>query len=232
VRAFLGFANFYCKFIAGYGGIAMPLTDLTKKDKIFIWGTKEQTAFDTLKERLLKEPVLYTANPEVSYEVETDASDYVFGGQLGQRDKEGKLHPVAFYSLKLKGPELNYAIYDKELMVIIEVFKEWKYYLIGIKHKIKVYTDYKNLTTFTIMKELNKRQIRWYEFLSEFDFEIIYRKGSENGRADALSRREDLKPTEPAPTTVMLKTNEKGYLEMGTRYLDAIWVVKPDDTWL
>ena len=232
MRTFLNFANFYRKFIAGYGGIATLLTDLTKKDKTFTWGTKEQTAFDTLKERLLKEPVLYTANPEVPYEVETDASDYALGGQLGQRDKEGKLHPVAFYSLKLKGPELNYAIHDKELMAIIEAFKEWKHYLMGTKHKIKVYTDHKNLTTFTTTKELNKRQIRWYEFLSEFDFEIIYRKGSENGRADALSRREDLKPTEPAPTTVMLKTNEKGHLEMGTRHLDATWVVKPDDTWL
>ena len=77
-----------------------------------------------MKERLLKEPVLYTANPEVLYEVEMDASDYALGGQLGQRDKEGKLHLVAFYSLKLKGPELNYIIYDKELIAIIKVFKE------------------------------------------------------------------------------------------------------------
>jgi hypothetical protein len=66
----------------------------------------------------------------------------------------------------------------------------------------------------------------------EFDFEIIYRKGSENGRTDTLSRREDLKPTELASITVMLKTNEKGHLEMGIRYLDAIWVVKSDDIWL
>jgi hypothetical protein len=98
-------------------------------------------------------------NPEVLYEVETDASDYALGGQLGQWDKEGKLHPVAFYFLKLKGPELNYVIYDKELIVIIEAFKEWKHYLMGTKYKIKVYTDYKNLTTFTTTKELNKRQI-------------------------------------------------------------------------
>ena len=80
MRTFLNFANFYRKFIAGYGGIATLLTDLTKKDKTFIWGTKEQTAFDTLKERLLKEPVLYIVNSEVLYEVETDVSDYALGG--------------------------------------------------------------------------------------------------------------------------------------------------------
>jgi hypothetical protein len=99
----------------------------------------------------------------------------------------------------------------------------------GMKYKIKVYIDYKNLIIFTITKELNKRQIRWYEFLSEFDFEIIYRKGSENGRVDVFSWREDLKPIEPVPITVMLKTNEKNHLEMETKYLDVIWVVKPDD---
>jgi hypothetical protein len=174
-----------------------------------------------LKERLLKELVLYIVNLEVPYEVEIDASDYALGGQLEQRDKEGKLHPVAFYFLKLKGPELNYVIYDKKLIIIIEAFKEWKHYLMRTKHKIKVYMDYKNFTTFIITKELNKRQIRWYEFLSEFDFEIIYRKGSENGRADVLSRREDLKPIKPTPTTMMLKTNEKGHLKMRTRYLNA-----------
>jgi hypothetical protein len=113
-----------------------------------------------LKERLLKEPVLYIANLEVLYEVETNASDYAFGGQLEQRDKEEKLHPVAFYSLKLKRLELNYAIHDKELITIIEAFKEWKHYLMGTKYKIKVYTNHKNLITFTITKELNKRQIR------------------------------------------------------------------------
>jgi hypothetical protein len=76
---------------------------------------------------------------------------------LEQRDKKRKLHPVAFYSLKLKGLELNYIIHDKEFITIIEAFKEWKHYLIGTKHKIKVYTDYKNLIIFTIIKELNKR---------------------------------------------------------------------------
>jgi hypothetical protein len=79
-------------------------------------------------------------------------------------------------------------------MVIIETFKEWKYYLSGITYIIKVYTDYKNLIMFITTKDLNKRQIRWYKFLSEFNFTIIYRKGSENGKVDTLSQKEDLKP--------------------------------------
>ncbi len=57
----------------------------------------------------------------------------------------------------------------------------------GVNHKIKVYTDYKNLTSFLTIKDLNKRQIRWYETLTDYNFKIIYQKGSKNGRADALS---------------------------------------------
>lgn len=232
VRAFLGFANFYRKFIRNYGGMAIPLTDLTKKEKEFEWTAKEEQAFQKIKNAILEEPILSTANPEKPFEVETDASDWALGGQLGQRDQEGKLHPTAFFSKKLHGPELNYPIHDKELMAIIEAFKEWKHYLSGTSHTIKVYTDHKNLTTFTTTKDLNKRQIRWSEFLSEFNFEIIYRKGSENGRADALSRREDLKPEEHVQATALLREAADGVLTLGARQVNAAWQIQPDDEWI
>ena len=124
MRAFLGFANFYRKFIRNYRGIAIPLTNLTRKDQEFKWNTEAEKAFRELKKRLLSGPVLINADPKKPYEVETDASDYALGGQLGQRDDKGVLHPVAFYSKKLHRPELNYSIPDKELMAIIEAFKE------------------------------------------------------------------------------------------------------------
>ncbi|TPX14390.1 uncharacterized protein E0L32_012456, partial [Thyridium curvatum] len=105
---------------------------------------------------MLEEPVTRMADPDRPYELETDASDYALGGQLGQRDDDGKLHPVAYFSKKLHGPELNYQIHDKELMAIIECFKEWRPYLSGTQHPITVFTDHKNLTYFTTSKELNK----------------------------------------------------------------------------
>lgn len=232
VRGFLGFANFYRKFIRKFGEITIPLTNLTKKDNEFKWTEKEAKAFETLKEKILEEPVLLTADPEKPFEVETDASDYAIGGQLGQRDKEGRLHPVAFLSKKLNGPELNYGIHDKELMAIIQAFKEWRHYLVGANHKVTVYSDHKNLTSFTTTKELNKRQIRWYETLTDYDFEILYRKGSLNGRADALSRREDLKSTEASVEHPMLKYNKDGNLVLSTREINMTWQVQPDDIWL
>jgi hypothetical protein len=191
VRGFIGFANFYRMFIRSFGDIARPLHDLTKKDTAFQWKEEHEQAFRQICDAIIADPVLVLPDPTKPFEVETDASDYAIGGQLGQRDQDGKLHPVAFFSKKLEGPRLNYPIHDKELMAIIEAFQEWRPYLSGTTHEVQVFTDHKNLRYFTTTKELNGRQTRWAEFLSEFNFRITYIKGSENARADALSRRPD-----------------------------------------
>ena len=216
IRAFLGFLNFYRRFIKGFGEIARPLTELTKKGKPFEWTNECERAFTILKEKILSQPILWHPQPERQFEVEADASDFAIGGQLGQRDDEGRLHPVAFFSKKLNGPELNYQVHDKELMAIVEAFKEWRHYLSGANHKVIVYTDHKNLTYFTTSKELNKRQTRWAEQLAEFNFRIKYKKGSENGRADALSRRPDHDQPVP-PDTQTILTWEQGDLRPGQR---------------
>jgi hypothetical protein len=228
VRAFLGYVNFYRRFITGYGGIATPLTNLTRKNTPFIWDNTAQQAFEDIKARVVSEPILMMPDPERPFEVETDASDYALGGQLGQRDDEGRLHPVAFFSKKLNGPELNYQIHDKELMAIIEAFKEWKPYLSGTNHQVKVYTDHKNLTYFTTTKDLNKRQTRWSEFLSEFNFQIIYRKGKDNGRADALSRRPDHEENEPTIPAQLFTHTKDGHLELTTREFNLTYHIDSD----
>ncbi|KAM4060262.1 reverse transcriptase (RNA-dependent DNA polymerase) [Hirsutella rhossiliensis] len=185
VQSFLGFANYYRRFIKDFGKIATPLHDLTKKEKEFTWDDKANEAFECIKTTITQEPVLTTFDPERQIELETDASDFALGAQIGQKDDEGRLRPIAFYSKKLHGAELNYPIYDKEFLAIIQAFKEFRHYLLGSKHKIKVYTDHKNISHFATTQQLNGRQIRWAECLSEFDYEIIHRKGTENGRADA-----------------------------------------------
>jgi hypothetical protein len=126
--------------------------------------------------------------------VETDSSDFALGAVLSQRHEDGRLHPVAFLSKKLAPAELNYEIYDKEMLAIVRTFQEWRHYLQGAKHRTTVYTDHKNLEYFTTTKVLNRRQARWAELLSTFDFQIVYRKGSSNGKPDALSRRPELPP--------------------------------------
>ncbi|RYO95766.1 hypothetical protein DL766_007895 [Monosporascus sp. MC13-8B] len=88
---------------------------------------------------------------------ETDASDYALGAVIGQRDDQGKLHPIAFFSYKLKGAELNYGIPDKEFMAIVMAFREFKHFLKGSLHQVKVYTDHQNLTRFTTTREFTGR---------------------------------------------------------------------------
>jgi hypothetical protein len=89
----------------------------------------------------------------------------------------------------LSPAELNYEIYDKELLAIVDAFREWRVYLEGSKYQVQVLTDHKNLVYFTTTKELNRRQVRWSETLATYNFRISYVKGSENARADALSRK-------------------------------------------
>ncbi|KAF5686551.1 hypothetical protein FCIRC_2830 [Fusarium circinatum] len=133
-QAFLGFANYYRRFIKDFSKIANPLTELTKKDKPFEWNDKAQTAFERLKEAIVSRPVLAIFDPDKEIELETDSLDFALGGQIGQRDNTGKLHPVAFYSHKLHGAELNYPIYDKEFLAIVNCFKEFRHYLMGSKY--------------------------------------------------------------------------------------------------
>ena len=121
--------------------------------------------------------------------VETNASDYVSAGILSQFNDNGILHPVAYF-LKTHSPaECNYKIYDKDLMTIIYAFEEWRPHLESAQSVIEVLSDHKNLEYFTTTKLLNRRQARWSEFLSRFNFKIKYRPGKAGGKPDTLTRR-------------------------------------------
>jgi len=109
----------------------------------------------------------------------------------------------------MTGPELNYDIHDKELLAIVEAFREWRVYLEGSKYTIKVYSDHRNLTYWTTTKQLNRRQVRWSETLASYDFQILHVKGSENGRADTLSRQPDYSEgIKPAPASILQQHGE------------------------
>ena len=114
-----------------------------------------------LKRAFTTAPVLAHFDPNKEILVETDASDYVSAGILSQRDKEGVLHPVAFFSRKHSPAECNYEIYDKELMAIVRCFEKWRAELEGSPHIIEVLSDYKNLEYFMSTKLLSRRQARW-----------------------------------------------------------------------
>ncbi|KAH0615359.1 uncharacterized protein H6S33_000995 [Morchella sextelata] len=124
LQAFLGFVNFYRRFIGGFSEMASPLTTLTRKDISFEWTLETQTAFNALKKYFTMAPILTHFEPKNEITVETDASDYISTGILSQYDDNGTLRPVAYFSKKHSPAECNYEIYDKELLGIIRSFEE------------------------------------------------------------------------------------------------------------
>jgi hypothetical protein len=206
IQVFLGFANFYRRFIRSYSKITAPLTRLLRKDVQFEWGDKETQSLSTLKEVFTSAPILQHFKPGTPIVIEADASDFAIAGILSHPDEKNQLRPVAYYSRKLQPAELNYEIYDKEMLAIVEAFKVWRPYLEGAQG-ISVYTDHKNLEYFTTSKVLNRRQARWGEILAHFDFKITFRPGSSMGKPDALTRRQDFqggsKAAEAPPHTLL-----------------------------
>ena len=192
VQSFLGFANFYRRFIRDFSHHARPLFNLTKKDVQWSWGEEEQQSFDGLKTSVTSAPILAFPDDDAPFHVEADSSDFATGAILSQRSKEdGAWHPIAYYSKSLNAVERNYEIHDKEMLAIIRALEEWRHFLEGARHQFEVWTDHKNLEYFTTAKKLNRRQARWSLYLSRFDFELHHRPGRTMGKSDALSRRAD-----------------------------------------
>ncbi|QRW21225.1 Retrotransposable element Tf2 protein [Rhizoctonia solani] len=196
VQEFLGFVNFYRRFIPNFGNMAQPLYNLLKKDSVWKWDLAEQQSFEGLKKCLTSAPLLLQPDTTRQFYVECNASDYATGAILSQRNSEGKLAPVAYLSKSLSPAKKNYDIFDKELLAVIRAFKEWRHLLEGSELPVQVLTDHKNLEYFSTSQSLNKRQIRWANFLVDYNFQIIYRPGAQNKKADILSRRYNLVPLE------------------------------------
>ncbi|GJR78939.1 putative reverse transcriptase domain-containing protein [Tanacetum coccineum] len=164
---------------------------LTQKNKTYVWGDKQEEAFRILKDMLCNAPVLALLDGPNDFVVYYDASNQGFGCVLMQR---GKM--IAYASRHLKIDEKNYTTHDLELGVVVFALKTWRHYLYGTKSVI--YTHHRSLQYLFDHKELNMRQRRLIEFLSDYECEIKYHPGKANVVANALSRKERLKPREAA----------------------------------
>jgi len=192
VQKFLGFCNFYCRFVKNYSALAQPLFNLTKKDVPFHWNHTEEQVFRNLQSMLTLALVLILPDYDKPFTLITDASDYATGSILEQEDAFGHSHPVAYFSKSLQPTECNYKIHDKELLTIIHSLKHFRHYLQGNKHRTKIFSDHTNLQYFTLKQTLTCRQSQWSLFLATYDF-IIIPKPSKLNKANALSRHPDYK---------------------------------------
>ncbi|GKA67979.1 putative nucleotidyltransferase, ribonuclease H [Tanacetum coccineum] len=180
-------SSYYRRFIVNFSKIAKPLASLTQKNQKYEWGREQEEAFQTLKDNLCNAPILSLPDGPEDFVVYCDASNQGLGCVLMQRGKV-----IAYASRQLKIHEKNYTTHDLELGAVVFALKTWRHYLYGTKSVI--YTDHKSLQHIFDQKELNMRQRRWIELFSDYECEIRYHPGKANVVADALSRKERVKP--------------------------------------
>ena len=191
VRGFIGFANFYRRFIEGFSKICRPLHDLTKKDTPFSWGEDQQKAFQFLKNAFTSEPVLAMWDPERETRLEVDSSGFALSGIISQKLEDGLWHPIAFRSEGMAPAERNYEIYDKEMLAIIASLKDWRHFLEGLPKPFEIWSNHENLTYWKEPQNLSRRQARWAQYLFRFNFVLTHIAGNKNIKADVLSQRPD-----------------------------------------
>ncbi|KAD4180551.1 hypothetical protein E3N88_29142 [Mikania micrantha] len=187
IRSFLGLAGYYRRFISNLSKIALPLTKLTQICEPFVGEQKQEDAFQTLKQKLCDAPILSLPEGCDDFVVYCDAFHQGLGCVLMQRDKV-----IAYASRHIKIHEKNYTTHDLELGAVIFTLKIWRHYLYGTK--CTIFTDHKSLQHIFDQKELNMRQRRWVELLNDYDCVIKYHPGKAKVVADALSRKERVKP--------------------------------------
>src|SRR5258705_528819 len=112
VQSFIGFVNFYRRFIQNFSEIARPLHALTQKSKNWLWGAAEQQAFDVLKNAITSAPMLVFPSKSSLFRLECDASNFTTGAVLSQQQEDGLLHPIGFMSNSLSDTEHNYQVHN------------------------------------------------------------------------------------------------------------------------
>src|SRR6266478_1945739 len=148
VQSFLGFVNFYQKFIHDFSDIACPLYALTRKTQQWVWGSPEQEVFDALKKAVTSTPILTFPSQSGCFHLECDASNFATGAVLSQVQADGTHQPIAFMSKGFSDVECNYQIHNKEMLAIMCALDEWRHFLEGMMEKFKILMDHQNLTYF------------------------------------------------------------------------------------
>jgi len=197
LQGFLGLANYHRTHMPDFAGIADPLYRLTKKGaKKLVWNDDAEKAFRALKDCLTKAPVLGFPDPNKVFVLDTDASDVCVGCELSQMDEDadGRLKEetavvIEYGSASLDERERRYCVTRRELLAVVYFTRQYRHYLLGKRFLVR--TDHNALRWLFTFKSPGDQLARWLEELSQFDMDILYRKGEKHVNADALSRRPD-----------------------------------------
>ena len=190
LESWLCTAQYYQQFIGGFSTIAGPLNELRKAGAMFHWTTSQQEAFTSLKNALASGPLLVHHDDKQPLAMSADASQYGLGAVLFHL-VNGVERPIAFASRTLTDAERRYGQIERKGAALIFGVKHFEKYLYG--RQFKLYTDHRPLTHIfhpasAIPQTSLQRLQRWALYLSNFDYEIVYRAGKDNFQADAMSR--------------------------------------------
>ena len=185
IRSFIGMTGYYRRFIPNYAKIAKPLTELTKKNRIFCWTEECQNSFETLRRALTEAPILAFPDVTKPYKLYTDACGYAIGGVLVQETNMGE-RVIQYISHQLNETQQRWPIIEKEAYAIVYCVQKFRPYLLGSKFTIM--TDHKPLQHLFTSEMKNAKIQRWAILLDEYGGDVSYIRGSQNVVADALSR--------------------------------------------
>ncbi len=187
LRSFVGLANYYRKFVHGFGKIAAPLNKLMCKDTPFLWDDECEMAFKKLRDGLCSPPILAYPDFSLPFLLTTDASDGAIGGILGQI-QDGKERVIHYTGRSLTPCEKKYSITEKEGLAIVDSLETFDPYLRN--SPFTIITDHQALKyIFNEKKNTGSRVARWAMALQQYDYNVVHRAGRVNENADALSRR-------------------------------------------
>ncbi|GFW19924.1 retrovirus-related Pol polyprotein from transposon 17.6 [Trichonephila clavipes] len=207
VQSFLGLTGYFRKYIKDYSKIAKPLSDLTRKENLFVFGTQQKEAFEKLKKIMFEGPILHLYKYGRKTELHTDACKQGYGAILLQEAEDGKLHPVYHMSKKTNTAEEKYDSYELEVLAIINALKKFRVYLLG--QHFRIVTDWSAFQKTMQKKDLITRIARWALQLEEFDYEIEHRAGSRMKHVDALCRYPVMMVSNDTLTSKLKKAQEE-----------------------
>ena len=186
VQQFVGFANYYRRFIKAFAQLAQPLHRLTEQGVPFKWTDSCQEAFDQLRACLCSSPVLAYPVFSKPFILDTDASDVGISGVLSQLDSEGRERVIAFGSRLLTKPDRQYCVTRRELLAVVTFIRQYRPYLICRRFTLR--TDHGSLTWLRNFREPEGQLARWLEQLQELEFNMVHRPSKAHQNADSLSR--------------------------------------------
>ncbi len=188
IQNFVRFVNFYRCFIKNFLKLVKSFTQLIRKNTSFVWNEICVQVFDNLKKQVSLISVLRHFDLKWQAILKINASNYVKDEILSQYNDEKVFHSMIFYSKSMIFAEINYHIYDKKLLIIIQCFEHWRLELKCIELLIQMFIDHQTLKIFMKNKQLSQWQVNYLNILSKFNFQIIFRSDKINIKINALIR--------------------------------------------